>query len=175
MACPDRQAYSVVRGRGGHRLTASTVRAALVTVEVLAASVWIGGLAAIGIVAQIVRQQLEPAARVDFFRSLGRRYLNVGGGALLMAFASGALLLARGAWTEEKSAAVAVAAALLLATAAGVLQARSLTVMRRRALDGTAQPALTASIRRGARTATLLRASIGALTIALVVIAATIT
>ncbi len=85
------------------------------------------------------------------------------------------LLLARAAWTEEKSAAVAVAAALLLATAAGVVQARSLTVMRRRALDGPAQPALTASIRRGARTATLLRASIGALTIALVVIAATIT
>jgi uncharacterized membrane protein len=147
-------------------------RAFLVVVEVLAASVWIGGLVTIGIVAQIVRRQLEPAARVSFFRSLGRRYLTVGGSSLLVALASGALLLARGPWAGEKT--VAVAAALVLATAAGVAQARSLTVLRQGALEDALQSRLADRIRRRARTATFLRALIGSLTIALVVIAASI-
>jgi len=150
------------------------VRAFLVIVEVLAASVWIGGLVTIGIVAQIVRRQLEPAARVSFFRSLGRRYLTVGGASLLVALASSALLLARGPWAGEKTVAVAVAAALVLATAAGVAQARSLTVLRQRALEDPLQSRLADRIRRRARTATFLRALIGSLTLALVVIAASI-
>lgn len=172
MARPDRQA----RRRSDHvvdaRVASPMTRAFLVAVEILAASVWIGGLVTIGIVAQVVRRQFEPATRVSFFRSLGRRYLGVGGGSLLVAFVSGALLLAHGQWTGEKSAAVAVAAALVLATAAGVVQARSLTVLRQRALEPPPQLPLADRIRRRARTAAFLRALIGALTITLVVIAA---
>lgn len=147
-------------------------RTVLIAVEILAASIWIGGLVAIAIVARIVREQLEPGARVAFFRSLGRRYLCVGGGALLVSFVAGALLLAEGRWTGEKTAAVAVAAALVLVTAAGVVQARSLTVLRRSALDQPAGSPLAARIRRRARVATFDRALIGGLTIALVLVAA---
>ena len=53
----------------------------LVFVELLAASIWIGGFVAIGVVAKVARAQLEPAQRVAFFRHLGRTYLRVGGAA----------------------------------------------------------------------------------------------
>jgi uncharacterized membrane protein len=147
-------------------------RTLLIAVEVLAGSIWIGGLVVIAVVARIVREQLEPAARVEFFRSLGRRYLWVGGGALLVALVAGGLLLAGGGWTWEKTASVAVAAGLVLVTAAGVVQARSLTVLRRQAAEEPAHGPLAARIRRRARVALFDRALIAALTVALVVVAA---
>jgi putative copper export protein len=50
----------------------------LVAVELLSAPVWVGGLVVLGIVAPIARRELDPATRIRFFRSLGRRYLAVG-------------------------------------------------------------------------------------------------
>jgi hypothetical protein len=146
------------------------VRALLVAVELLSASVWLGGLVAIPLVGRIVRAQLEPAARVEFFRVLGRRYLAVGGGSLVVALACGAALLARGGWTNAKTVAVALAGALLVTVGAGVMQARALTRARREALEtgdpGAGQLGLRAS------TAAVLRIGIAALSVALVALAA---
>jgi len=143
--------------------------APLVAIHVLAASIWVGGLVAIFVVARAASATLEPAQRIAFFRSLGRSYGIVGSVALLVALASGALLLRGHPWDGTLIAAAAVAGALLVALAAGMAQARAMTRLRRRALaapDGAPDP----EVRKGAALATALRATIGLLTLILVVL-----
>jgi uncharacterized membrane protein len=150
----------------------ATAGPVLVTVALLAACVWIGGFVAIAVVARVARSVLDPPARVAFFRSLGRSYGVVGGTALVVCLASGALLLRGQPWTATTSAAAGVAGAVVVATVAGVIQARAMTRLRRRALADPGDPVLAASIRRRARSAAALRAAIGTLSIALVALAA---
>ena len=147
-------------------------RTLLVVVELVSASIWVGGLIAIGVVARVARLTLEPARRIDFFRLLGRHYLRVGGSSLLVALACGAGLLADGDWAGAKSVAAALGIALVLTTIAGVVQARSLTVLRRSALEDGAPTALLVRVDRKARSAALLRGAIGVLTLALLVVSA---
>ena len=147
----------------------------LIVLELVAASIWIGGLVAIGLVAHVARQTIQPRVRIRFFRSLGRRYLRAGGSSLLVALVCGALLLAPGDWTNEKAVALVFAAALVLVTVVAVIQARRLTVLRQAALEGGgAAPGLVILVDRRARSAAILRAMIGVLTLALVVTAAVI-
>ena len=145
----------------------------LVFVELLAASIWIGGFVAIGVVAKVARAQLEPAQRVAFFRHLGRTYLRVGGAALAVALVCGGVLLAGGPWTSTKSAAVVLGLCLAAVTVAGVLQARAMTRLRQEQLRN-ANTVLGARIKRQETRAMVLRASIGLLTIVLLVVAASI-
>jgi len=147
------------------------VTAALVFVALLAACVWVGGFVAIAVVARVARRQLEPGARVAFFRALGRSYGVVGGIALAVALASGAALLAHQAWDATALAAILVAVALVLATVAGVAQARGMTRLRGSALRN-ADEALAARVRTGAARAAVLRAAIGALSVALLALGA---
>ncbi len=147
------------------------MHAALIAIELLAASVWTGGLVAIAVVARCARQQLDAATRVAFFRALGRRYLRVGVGALVAAYSAGGALIEEGHWSDIKSAIVAAAAALVVVTLAGVVQARSLTRLRAAALAG--DPRLDVSyLARGARRAGALRGLIATLTVTLVVLVA---
>jgi hypothetical protein len=147
------------------------MRVLLAAIELVSASVWVGGLAAVAVVARVARRQLDPPARVAFFRDLGRRYLRVGGVALVVAYAAGAALLARGSWSDGKSVALGCALALALVTAVGVSQARSLTRLRTAALAGDPRIA-DADVARRARRAGALRGLIAILTLAVVVSAA---
>lgn len=147
------------------------VRVALLAVLVLAACVWVGGYVAIGVVARVATRTLAPAARVSFFRGLGRSYIWVGTPALLVALAVGAALVTDRGWDGAAAAAAVLAALLLAALALGVAQARRMTLLRADALSSGA-PELAGRVRRGARAATLLRAGIGLLTLALVVVGA---
>jgi uncharacterized membrane protein len=149
----------------------AATRPVLVFVTLLSASVWVGGFVAIAVVARIARSRLDPAARVSFFRALGRRYGIVSGSALVVMLVGGALLLTDHAWDATAACAVAVAAALVLATVAGVAQARGMTRLRRRALDEPDDRALAARVRRGAGRAAALRATIGALSLVLLALA----
>ena len=141
----------------------------LVALNLLAASIWVGGLVAIFVVARAASATLEPAQRVAFFRGLGRRYGIVGSVALLVALLSGAIMLDGHPWDGLLVAAVVVAAALLAATAAGMAQARAMTRLRRRALEA---PGLEPRVRRQARVAAGLRGAIAVLTLALLVLGA---
>jgi hypothetical protein len=141
----------------------------LVAVELVAASIWVGGLVAIFVVARAASATLAPAERIAFFRALGRAYALVGCLALLVALAAGAILLDGHPWDGLLVATAIVAGALLLALATGMAQARAMTRLRRRALH---QPRLDDRVRRGAVLAGALRGAIGALTLALVVLAA---
>jgi uncharacterized membrane protein len=143
--------------------------APLVAVELVAASIWIGGLVAIFIVARTASATLGPTDRIAFFRSLGRTYAIVGSVALLVALAVGAVLLDDHPWEGLLIATAIVAGALILALATGMAQARAMTRLRRRALK---EPALDERVRRGAGLAGALRALIGVLTLALVILAA---
>lgn len=139
----------------------------LTAVLVLATAVWVGGLVAIFVVARVAHATLDMADRVTFFRGLGRTYGPVGGVALAVALASGAVLASARTWSGPLTASAAVAAALVAVTAAGIVQARRMTRLRREALRTPDRPELTARVRRGARSAAILRATIAALSLAL--------
>jgi uncharacterized membrane protein len=142
----------------------------VIALNLLASSVWVGGLVAIFVVSRAARASLQPAQRIDFFRALGRRYGIVGSVALATAIATGAVLLDDHPWDGLLIATALVAWNLLAATAIGMVQARRMTRLRRRSLSEPAQ--LEERVRRGAIAANFLRATIGVLTLALVVLAA---
>lgn len=141
----------------------------LLVIHALAASIWVGGLVAIFVVARAASATLGQAQRIALFRALGRAYGVVGSVALLVALASGALLLRGHPWDGLMIATAVVAAALLAVTAAGMAQARAMSGLRRRALNSAS---LGDRVRRGAILASALRAAIGLLTLALVVLGA---
>jgi uncharacterized membrane protein len=149
-----------------------TTRAVLLGVFTLASGIWVGGYVAIAAVASVGTAALDPAARVAFFRALGRRYLWIGGVAVAVALGTGAALLSDRTWDGTATAAVVVAAALVVALAVGVGQARRMTRLRRAALAAPPDHRLTDQVERGARAAALLRAAIGLLTLALIALGA---
>lgn len=141
----------------------------LVTIFVLAASVWVGGLVTLLVVARATRT-LSASDRVRTFRAIGRAYGPIGAGALAISLALGMVLT----WNEPRdlllTVTAVVAAGLVVVTAVGVVQARAMTRLRRDALDDPADAPLAARVRRGARRAGVSRASIGVLTLLLVVL-----
>jgi hypothetical protein len=143
--------------------------APLIAVELVASSIWVGGLVAIFVVARAATATLEPERRIEFFRALGRTYGIVGGLALLVAIGCGAALLAGHPWEWRQVVTAALASILLPVTIAGIIQARRMTRLRRRALS---EPALEEPVRRAAVAAGALRGAIGLTTLALVVFAA---
>lgn len=142
-------------------------RVALGGVLVLAAAVWVGGFAALVVVAGVARQTVGPAERVAFFRGLGRTYGMVAGLALVLALASGAGLLYGHPRDGLLTATAIVAAGLVAATVVGVAQARRMTRLRREAVRHPGDVVLADRVRRGARTAGVLRALIGVLSVVL--------
>ena len=139
----------------------------LLFLHLFAVSVWVGGFVTIAVVTRVVRRQLPIPAQVAFFRSLGRGFGVVGGLALGVALLTGGALLSRRGWDEWAAVAGVLAVALVLATGAGVVQARGMTRLRQRAVREPRDAVLTARIERNARRALVLRALIGALTVAL--------
>jgi len=152
-------------------LIIATASVPLIAVNALASAIWVGGLVAIFVAARAASRTLDPAQRVAFFRSLGRTYGVVGTTALLVAIASGAILLDDHPWDGLLIATAILTGALLLAAGAGMAQARAMTRLRRRAL---AEPGadLERRVRRGAALAGALRGAIAAFTLALVVLVA---
>ena len=69
-----------------------TTSAPVVAVELIAASVWVGGMVCMTIVAKAARDALDDASQVAFFRSVGRRYGIVGSTSLLVAIGAGIAL-----------------------------------------------------------------------------------
>lgn len=134
--------------------------APLLVLNLLAGAVWVGSLAALAVVTRTARQVLEPQTQAAFFRALGRRYGIVGTGALVLAIATGGALLSDQRWTATLTVLVVLTAALLLATALGMKQARRVNRLRERGA---------ATLAEQARRAGMLRAAIAALTLAIVV------
>jgi uncharacterized membrane protein len=146
----------------------ATSRAILLGVFTLASCVWVGGYVAVAVVARVASRTLEPSQRVTFFRALGRSYLLVGVPALVVALGAGAGLLSEHAWDGIVTAAVVTAAVLVASLGVGIAQARRMTRLRVLALAAPEDRQLSGRVRSGARAATLLRAAIGLLSLALI-------
>lgn len=144
----------------------------VLVVFALAASIWVGGYVAIVVVARAATAALDPGRRVLFFRSLGRSYFWVGLPALIVALVTGGVLARNLDWDGVLVATAVVAAALMATFAVAVAQARRMTRLRRGLLDSPDDARLRARVRRGAQAAGVLRAVLGLLSLALVVLGA---
>jgi uncharacterized membrane protein len=148
-----------------------SVSTGLVALFVLASAVWVGGLVALKIVATATRDLPAPD-RVRVFRGIGRLYGPIGSAALLVALATGLALSRNEPRDGLFAATVAAAAALVVVSVVGMVQARAMTRLRRRALAAPTDPALRARVVHGGRRAAALRLLIAVLTLALVLLGA---
>lgn len=149
-----------------------TAEAIVLTVFVLATSIWTGGYVAIVVVARTASVTLASDVRVAFFRSLGRSYLPVGLPALIVALISGGVLARNMAWDGLFIATAVVTGVLLLSFVVAVVQARRMTRLRRRLMASPEDKQLSEQVRRGAAAAGGLRGLLGLLTVALVALGA---
>ncbi len=139
-------------------------------VLVVSAGVWLGGLLTMPVVARAASATLAPLDRVAFFRALGRAHLPVGGSALALALLSGGALLRHRKWDGLLAASAITAAALVVALALGVVQARRMTRLRQAAGAAPQDAGLRGRVRRGGRSAVALRSLISLLSLALVML-----
>lgn len=147
---------------------------ATLTLFVLAASIWVGGLVTLVVVSRVTNRTLSTADRVATFRGIGRVYGPLGGAALLVALVLGLVLtLAQPAGVVFWLACV-VALCLLAVTVIGMIQARAMTRLRWAARHEQAGGETSQRIARAGRRAAVLRAGIGFLTLVLVVLGSTL-
>lgn len=147
----------------------------LVAVELVAASIWVGSLVCLAVVTAAARRVLDTPSQVVLFRAVGRRYGLVGTTALLVAIGAGlALSWPPSAWSPITDSATALAGLLVIASGAGMAQARAMTRLRRQAASAPEDRGLSVSLRRGRLLANMLRGLMAAVTLAIVVLAAQI-
>ncbi|MGH9086768.1 MAG: hypothetical protein ACRDYZ_01425 [Acidimicrobiales bacterium] len=145
----------------------------LVAVELVAASVWVSSLACLTVVTASARRVLDPQSQVALFRVVGRRYGILGSASLLVAIGAGlALSWPSSSWSSTVEAAVALAGVLVIASGAGMAQARAMTRRRRQAADARENRGLARLVRRGRLLAAVLRGLMALVILAVVVLAA---
>jgi len=142
----------------------------LLSLNLLAAMVWTGGLVAIATSTLAARETLPAADQVGFFRSLGRRWALVSGLALALFAVTGiGLAGAPGDWSSTERAVAALTLAVALLTLLGVRNARAVQRLRARSLTPGEGPGTELDGAR--RTAHLLRGLIALATLAAVLVA----
>jgi hypothetical protein len=147
--------------------------APLVAVELFAACIWVGSLVCLALVTSSARKVLDGPSQVAFFRAIGWRYGIVGTAALLVAIGCGlALAWPPSTWSSTIDAAVALSGVLVLATGAGMAQARAMTALRRQAMGAPGDVAAADAVRRGRALAGILRGKMAVVTLAVLVLAA---
>jgi len=147
--------------------------APLVAVELIAASIWVGGMVCIAIVAKAARGVLDESSQVAFFRAVGRRYGMVGTASLLIAIAAGlALSWPPSSWSRTIDAAALLAGVLVVATIAGMMQARAMTALRRKLIANAGDSSTAVALRRGRLLANGIRGLMALMTLAIVILAA---
>lgn len=147
----------------------------VVTIELLAACVWVGSMVCLAVVTSTARRVLDTSNQVALFRAVGRRYSIVGSGSLLISIGAGLWLgWPPSNWSNLTDAAVALAGLLVVATLAGMAQARAMTVLRQRSINTPSDERTARLLVNGRRLAGTLRAFMAVDTLAIVVLAAEI-
>ena len=134
---------------------------AIRSLHLIAAAVWVGGMVFLGLAVGAARKTLGDRERVALFRRLGRRFLYVGGAAMLILIGTGSDMASDrlasfgdlfdtdyGKRLAEKLAVVIVVIALTLFHS--LVQGPALSRLRERALEWPGDAALTAEVRRKA-------------------------
>ena len=146
--------------------------ALLVAIELIAASIWVGGMVCVAVVAKVARDVLDGPSQMEFFQSMGRRYSVVGTTSLFVAIAAGLAL----SWSSLSSrmidATVALAGVLVVTTIIGMRQARAMTSLRRILITNQSDGSMANSLRRGRRLANALRGLMALITLAIVILGA---
>lgn len=142
----------------------------LLAVLLVATSVWIGAWVAAILVARTATATLSPQVRVAFFRRFGPLYGITTTIALVVAYACGLALLIGMPWTALSTWLVVLSVILAVALYAGVLQARGQRRQRQQLARTPDDAALRARIASGARAAGVLRASLGVISVLILVL-----
>jgi len=138
----------------------------------LAASIWVGSLVCLALVSRAGRRVLDESSFVALFREVGRVYRILGTGALVVAICSGLWLAWPISVTGVAAALLLSSALLVVTTAAGMAQARAMTMRRMRALSEPNDQEVARVVRRGAAIAGMLRGLMGLLTLVILVLGA---
>jgi putative copper export protein len=132
---------------------------AIRALHLIAAAVWAGGMVFLGLAVGAARKTLADRERIALIRQLGRRFLVVGGIAMLVLIATGTSLAADRLasfgdlfdtdYGERLAEKLALVAAIILLTAFhSFVQGPALSRLREQALERPADPELAATIRR---------------------------
>ena len=148
----------------------ASVGGALLGLLIVSSAVWLGGWVALVVVARSTTATLSRHDRVAFFRHFGPRFGIVATVALLVAYVSGIILLASAPWTVVSTLLVVIAVVILVVLGVGILQARRMTRLRRAVVVAPDDGLLSTRVRRGARRALVLRAGLGVLSLAMVIL-----
>jgi hypothetical protein len=151
----------------------SVVRIGAISVGILAASTWIGSLVCLAGVSGVARRELNAPSRIALFQGVGRLYRLIGTASLLTSIAI-ALVLSwpLGSRPRTVHAMFVLSIVLVGFTAAGMAQARRMTVARTELLEAPGDPKVAIAVRRGAKLAAALRGAIAVLTLVIVVLGA---
>ncbi|MEO8906643.1 MAG: hypothetical protein ABI310_01075 [Microbacteriaceae bacterium] len=147
------------------------VAGVLLGLLIVSSAIWLGGWVALVVVARSTTATLSRPDRVAFFRHFGPRFGVVATVSLMVAYVSGLVLLASAPWTALSTGLVVVAVVILVVLGVGVLQARRMTQLRRAVVAAPEDTSLAARVRRGGQRALALRAGLGVLSLAMVVLA----
>lgn len=145
----------------------------VVTTELLAACVWVGSMVCLAVVTTTARRVLDTPNQIALFKAVGQRYSILGTASLLVAIGAGLWLgWPPSDWSAVTDTAVALAGFLVLATFAGMAQARAMTTLRKQAMRSPGDSRSEQALRKGRQVANTLRGLMGASTLAIVVLAA---
>jgi putative copper export protein len=141
-----------------------------------------GGMVMLGLVGTVARRTIPDEARVEFFRVLGRRFLWVGGLALLIAIGTGTDMASdRHAWDHLTDNAygktllaklILVGLVIVLTAFHSLVQGPALSRLREQSISRPDDQELAADLRRGAARAAIVSALNLLATLAILVLAA---
>jgi putative copper export protein len=156
---------------------------AIRALHLIAAAVWAGGMVFLGLAVGAARRTLGDRERIALFRQLGRRFLYVGGAAMLILIATGSDMASDrlaafgdlfdtdyGKRLADKLALVIVVIVLTLFHS--LVQGPALSRLRERALEHPDDAELAATIRRKSARAGIVSALNLLATLAILVLAA---
>lgn len=155
---------------------------ALRALHLIGGATFAGGMVMLGLVAMVARRTVPEQARIEFFRELGRRFLLVGGTALLLAIATGIEMATdRDVWgnlTETTygktllAKLILVGVVIALTVFHSLVQGPGLSRLREQAIARPGDGQLEAEIRRRAAWAGVVSALNLIATLAILVLAA---
>ncbi len=144
----------------------------LIAVELIAASIWTGGMVCITVVFRTARRVLDQPAQAKLFRSVGRRYGVIGTTSLVVAVVAGVgLSWPPTSWSDTITVTFVLAALLIVTTVVGMKQARFMSSLRRELAGGSRSATTVEALRRGHRVANALRGAMGVMTFGVIILA----
>jgi putative copper export protein len=163
-------------------VTASTGDTVVRSLHLIGGATFAGGVVMLSLVATVARRTIPDEARVEFFRVLGRRFLWVGGIALLVAIGTGTDMASdRDVWgslTDTTYGKTLLAKLILVGVVVALtafhslVQGPALSRLREQALSRPDDEALAGEIRRRAARAGIVSALNLTATLAILVFAA---